>query len=442
EPASVEARRLHAPGQHPYRRLALSRRLPGCQFQLRPLQALHPDAGARQVRRLLHGGPPGAAQHADRGAEAQPYRQQLRPADPAAGAGRGDGAYRPHRHGLDHLQRALPHRPQVRLARPYQRRQGRVEPRHHLQPRRGAEFRPGRAHGPWRALPARPRILRGRHRPLGRLGRRRADPRRGERHLLRPGPGEAAQPCGPRVQGARPAECRPSHPGLARRRPGRRLRGRPPDRRRDRRGRLRRRGDARRGPAALCRHQGTHARPRPRPGAPEAPPRLLRRSRRHGGGGAGEARPSRQPGPLRQRHRLPLHRPRHRCLDLRPGRPAAAHPRDQCQQDRPRAGHRPGRARRADGPPARPAPWRLCRPRHGRHAAHHRRRDGGLARGARRGRLQHHVPLAPRRPRRFRRPRGAGAAAPRPLPPGVRGPDPARESRPPPSPQPLLPGEL
>ena len=71
--ASTPAGRIHAAGHHPHRRLALSRRLPGRELQLRAHQALRADARARQVRRLLHGRPPGRAEHADRRAQAQPH---------------------------------------------------------------------------------------------------------------------------------------------------------------------------------------------------------------------------------------------------------------------------------------------------------------------------------------------------------------------------------
>ena len=75
--------------------LALSRGLSRRQFQLRASEALRADAGARQVRRLLHGRPSGGAQHADGGAEAQPHGDLLRalhaaarrwPAPPSASA--------------------------------------------------------------------------------------------------------------------------------------------------------------------------------------------------------------------------------------------------------------------------------------------------------------------------------------------------------------------
>ena len=53
-------------------------------------------------------------------------------------------------------------------------------------------------------------------------------------------------------------------------------------------------------------------------------------------------------------------------------------------------------------------------------------------------RVQHHVPVCAGRARRFRRPGGAGIAAPRPLPPRIRRPDPAREPRPAAPRKPLL----
>ena len=42
--------------------MALSRRLPGCQFQLPPHQALRPATGGGTLRRLFHGGPSGVAE--------------------------------------------------------------------------------------------------------------------------------------------------------------------------------------------------------------------------------------------------------------------------------------------------------------------------------------------------------------------------------------------
>ena len=58
-----------------------------------------------------------------------------------------------------------------------------------------------------------------------------------------------------------------------------------------------------------------------------------------------------------------------------------------------------------------------------------RRPDGGVALQRRLRRLQHHVPVGPGRPRRFRRPGRPRTAAPQSLPPRIRGQDPAREFR-------------
>ena len=201
--------RLHAPGRHPHRLVALSRRLPRRQFQLAAPDPFCADPGARPVRRLLHGRPSGRAQHADGGAEAQRHGHLVRSADPAAGAGDGDRASRADRHRLDDLRAALPDRPALRLARPHQRRPRRLEPGHHLQPRRGAQFRADRAHGAWRALSPRPRVLRCRDRPVGQLGRRRLHPRRRERHLFRSRAAARARPQGRIPVGARPARTSP-----------------------------------------------------------------------------------------------------------------------------------------------------------------------------------------------------------------------------------------
>ena len=56
------------------------------------------------------------------------------------GAERGDAPYRPRRHGVDKLRRALQCRPRVRLARPSQRRPRRLERRHQHPRRGGAEL--------------------------------------------------------------------------------------------------------------------------------------------------------------------------------------------------------------------------------------------------------------------------------------------------------------
>ena len=115
--------------------------------------------------------------------------------------------------------------------------------------------------------------------------------------------------------------------------------------------------------------KGRMEKARPQPGPPEDPARRLRRGRRQRGGSAREAGAARQPRPLRQRHRLALDRARPRRLRLRSRRAAARHSRNQCQQERARAGDRPGQAREPHRAPARPAPRRLWRPGLRRHAA-------------------------------------------------------------------------
>ena len=117
----------------------------------------------------------------------------------------------------------------------------------------------------------------------------------------------------------------------------------------------------------------------------------------------------------------------HDASGFDPDGSAARHPRDQCQQERARAGARPGQAGEPDRPPARAAPRRLRWARLRRHAVHHRRPDGGMARQRGQRRLQCHVPLSSRRARRLRRPGGAGVAAARHLPARVRRQDAARE---------------
>ena len=112
----------------------------------------------------------------------------------------------------------------------------------------------------------------------------------------------------------------------------------------------------------------------------------------------GQARQARQPGQLRQRDRLAVDRARHRRLEVRSRRAAAGHPREQRQQERPRARHRA----RPSATTSRCASSRsgmggYSRPRHGRHAEDHRRRDGGMDRDQRQRRLHHHVPVSARR---------------------------------------------
>ncbi len=79
----------------------------------------------------------------------QRQAQLLRPvrADhPAVGDRGGDRADRADRHRVHHLQRAVPPGPQVRLARPPQRRAGRLEHRHLRHRGRGAQLQPRHPH--------------------------------------------------------------------------------------------------------------------------------------------------------------------------------------------------------------------------------------------------------------------------------------------------------
>jgi alkanesulfonate monooxygenase SsuD/methylene tetrahydromethanopterin reductase-like flavin-dependent oxidoreductase (luciferase family) len=114
-------------------------------------------------------------------------RRAPRAAHPAGRARPGDHPDRAGRHRDHHLQRAVPHRPQVRLARPPVRRPGRLERRHVGGAARSRQLRPRRAPGALRPLRPRRRVRRGRPRAVGQLRRRRRDPGRRGRPLLRPG---------------------------------------------------------------------------------------------------------------------------------------------------------------------------------------------------------------------------------------------------------------
>ena len=263
--ATIAAGRVHAPGWHPYRVVALSRRLPRRQFQPEAPRPLCPDAGARPVRRVVHGRSSGRPQHADGGLEAQRDGDLVRSADVVAGARDGHRASRADRHRVHHLRAALSDRPAVRLARPHQRRARGVEFGHHLQPRRGAQFRHDRAHGSRRALSPRPRVFRCRDRPVGQLGRGRLCPRCRCRHLFRSRAPARARPPGRIPLGARAPQHRAPDPGLAGHRPGRGVGRRPPARRGDRRGHFRERRQSGRCTALLRRCEGPHGNARARP---------------------------------------------------------------------------------------------------------------------------------------------------------------------------------
>ncbi len=121
--------------------------------------------------------------------------------------------YRTDRDRFDHLRRALPRRPPLRVARPHQRRPRRVEHRHHVKSGRRAEFRARRPHGARRALSPRARILRRRHGPVGFLRRRRLRARRRSGTVFRScedacaqSQGQISQRCAARS--ISPARCR------------------------------------------------------------------------------------------------------------------------------------------------------------------------------------------------------------------------------------------
>ena len=126
--------------------------------------------------------------------------------------------------------------------------------------------------------------------------------------------------------------------------------------------------------------KGRAAQDRPQSRSHQDPARRLHHHRRLARRGEGEARPARQPGELRQRHRRAVDRDRPGCAQVRSRRAAARDPRDQPEQERPRAGDRARQAREPDGAPDRRPAGRLWRARHDGHAQDDRRPDGGVAR--------------------------------------------------------------
>jgi hypothetical protein len=133
-------------------------------------------------------------------------RRALRAVDPALRALAGHRAHRPRRHRHDHVQPSVPHRPQVRLARPPLARPRRVEHRHLRRAAGGRELRPRGAPGARAALRARRGVRRCRARAVGQLRRRRQRTRQGRGPLLRPGPPAYAAPPRPELHRPRPAQ--------------------------------------------------------------------------------------------------------------------------------------------------------------------------------------------------------------------------------------------
>ena len=263
--SAVAAGRVHAPGQHSYGVVALSRRVPGRQFQsetpIRFAQKLERgrfDAWFMADHLAVLNMPMAAL-------EAQRDGDLVRSADLAAGAGDDDRASGADRDRLDDVRAALS------VAR-------RFASLDHISGGRAGwnlvtTSNPDAAlnfgltehmeHGE-RYRRAR-EFLRCRHRAVGQLGRGRFRPRCRDRPLFRSRPDACARSPGRIPVGARAAEYRAAGAGLAGHRAGRGVRCRTAARRRDRRDDLfagRRR--ARRRPGILCRCEGPRGAARPR----------------------------------------------------------------------------------------------------------------------------------------------------------------------------------
>ena len=168
-PPPDEARPLHALCRLPRRRLAP----PGCRprrrLQVQPLPACRADRRGGEVR---HGVSRRRHRPACEGRAARlavPLGAECRAgaADAAIRAGADDAPYRPGRHRIDHLQRTVPHRAQIRLAGPDQRRSRRLERGDVLVPGRGAQLQPRDASRLRHPLRPRGGIRRGGEGPLG-----------------------------------------------------------------------------------------------------------------------------------------------------------------------------------------------------------------------------------------------------------------------------------
>ena len=156
----------------------------------RLLRPHRPGAGGRQVPAGLLRRPPGHARVPRRALRRgrrtrHPLRQDGPDRLPDAD-GDGNRAARPRLHLLHDLLPALPCRPPVPDARPDDARPRRLERRHLDERRRGAQHGAGGGRRARRALRPRRRVHGGRARPLGHLGRRRADRRQDDGALRRP----------------------------------------------------------------------------------------------------------------------------------------------------------------------------------------------------------------------------------------------------------------
>jgi len=119
---STQARRVHAAGQHSHRRVALSRRLAGRQFQFSPhIRELIRKLEAGKFDAFLHGRSSGGAEHAGQCAQTQPHRHPRSSRSRCCRPGGRDRPYRADRDRLDHLRRALSCRPPLCFAGPTSR---------------------------------------------------------------------------------------------------------------------------------------------------------------------------------------------------------------------------------------------------------------------------------------------------------------------------------
>ena len=256
----LTARRLLQRARQSSGGLASSRCGADGRYGLQGVRPHHPGGGSRQVRHDLlpgHGGrgrQPGAGARRAHPRQALAHRQARADGD-ARRARHGDEPDRPGRDRDHDLQRALQHRPPLRLDRPYQRRPRRLEPGDVADRGRVGEFRLRRAPGACRALRARRRILRGRHRPVGQLGRRRPAARQAERRLHGPRQGPLPRPRRQALQGQGTAQHHPLAAGLAGGGAGGLVRGRPRARGAHRRRGVHRPDENRRGQGLLRRHQ-------------------------------------------------------------------------------------------------------------------------------------------------------------------------------------------
>ena len=242
----TQARRIHAAGQHPYRRLALSRRLAGHEFQLRASSsaslrswsAAKFDAFFMADHMAVLNMPIEALKRSHTVTSFEPFT--LLSALPqvtehiglvATGSTTFDAPYHVARRfaSLDHISGGRAGWNIVTTSNPDA----------------ALNFGLDEHDRARRALSPRARVLRRGDRPVGQLGRRRLHPRRRERHLFRSGQAARARSQGRISIGARPAQHRAAGAGLAGDRPGRRLRCRPPARGRDRRSGVHRAGQSR-----------------------------------------------------------------------------------------------------------------------------------------------------------------------------------------------------